>query len=336
VLAGGAWHISSLAQPLSDGWRAAGPIGYSNVTGLVLLLGLLCASAVAAVSGRTADEVRCVLLATGTLATQSRSVALGALACLAVLWFTSRPVAWVLRRSSLWALVALTGLLPSIRGHGYGGIVATLALAATLCLVVRRPVLPSPRRRTRAVLMAGVAAAAGLVAVTLRGRIFDGGSDDGRIQLWLNALRQLHWTGFFGAGPAQLAQLSRGELVTLLTHSDPLQYAQYYGVPGMAALVLVGVRAGVLLVRRRGAVPPEMWGTGVSATIAVACVMAVDYPLQVPLIPALTCLIIGAVVGVRGPGTGPPVPGPAREPAGAAGSAQAASGGVLDPVASTQ
>ena len=299
---GVAWHIASLAQLLSEGWRAAGPIGYPNVTGLVLLLGLLCACAVAAVSGQTADEVRCWLLATGVLATQSRSVVLAAVVCAAVLWLTSPPVARVLGRSSLWALVAFAGLLPSIRGHSYGGLIATAALAASCFLLLARPALVSRLRRRGAVLLAFLAVgAAGLAAVVLHGRILDSGSDNGRIQLWLAAMGQLRWSGFFGSGPAQTAELSRGQLVTLLAHSDPLQYAQYYGVLGVAALLAIGLRAGFLLAARRHEVPREMWVTGLSVTIAVTCVMFVDFPLQVPLIPALACLILGAVIGVREP-----------------------------------
>lgn len=302
-----AWHIPSLAQLLSDGWRAAGPIGYPNVTGLVLLIGLICASAVAAISGHAADEVRCWLLATGVLATQSRSVVLAALACAAVLWFTSPSVVRVLGRCSLWALVAFAGLLPSVRGQGDGGLVATAALVVALGLLLWRPALPSTLQRRRAVLVAVLAAGlAGLASVVLRGRILDGGSDDGRVQLWLNAIRQLRWGGFFGSGPAQVAELSRGELVTLLAHSDPLQYAGYYGIPGVAALLFIGLRAGLLLAHRHGGVPGEMWAAGLTVTIAVACVMFVDFPLEVPLVPALACLAIGAAVGVPEPGTASP------------------------------
>jgi hypothetical protein len=298
--AGVAFHLTGLAQPLAEGWRATFTIGYANVTGLLILVGLLCSSAVASVSQTSADRIRCWLLATGILATQSRSVLLAAVICGVVLCFTDPPMARVLGSSALWGLLTFAGLLPSIRGQS-AGFAAALVAAAVILFLQIRPAAISISLRGRAILrLAATLGVVGLVAVVLRARILDAGSDSGRLRLWLAAARHLRWSGIWGSGPGQVAEISRGQLVTLLAHSDPLQYAGYYGLPGMIAFVLIGLRIITLLAGQHGNLQPEAWSAGLTVTIALACVTMVDFPLQVPLVPGIVCLALGATIG---PGT---------------------------------
>jgi hypothetical protein len=302
--AGVAFHLTYLAQPLAEGWRATFTIGYANVTGLLILVGLLCSSAVAAISQTPADRIRCWLLATGVLATQSRSVLLAAAVCGLILCFTSPSMARVLGNSALWGLLTFAGLLPSIRGQS-AGFAPALAVAAVILFLQLRPTVISMSSRGRAILRgAAVLSVLSLVMALLRARILDSGSDNGRLRLWHDAVRQLRWSGFWGSGPGQAAALSRGQIVTLLAHSDPLQYAGYYGLPGMIAFLLVGLRLITLLARQHQNVRPEVWSAGLTVAIALTCVTVVDFPLQVPLVPGIVCLALGAMISPGRAGSG--------------------------------
>jgi hypothetical protein len=317
---GVAAHWSRFAAPLAQGWRATATFGYANVAAVVVLVGLLCAAGRASTSARLDDHVRCWVLATGLLATQSRSALVALALCGALLVLVHRPMARVLATSTAWALVAFAGLLPAVRGRSPEVAVAVLAAAAAAFGLVRGHRARASSVRSR-VATAGLAAAAALIAVVvLRHRVFDGGSDRGRIRLWRISLHQFGSHGLVGQGPHQMAELARGHLGALLAHSDPLQFAQYYGVVGVIALAVVGWRLAVALWAARDEVPRALWATALTASVAVAVVIWVDFPLQVPLIPALLCLVIGATIrpgaatrkpvrGVRRSATcvGPPV-----------------------------
>jgi hypothetical protein len=152
-------------------------------------------------------------------------------------------------------------------------------------------------RLFRAIAFSLPAVAAVAAIVILDSRIGDSGSSGGRLRLWHAAVANFHNTGVFGQGPHQLAALSSGQIVTLLVHDDPLQYLQYYGVLGLAAMLITGWRLSLTLTTSRPAVNAELWVTAVTAATAVAVVALVDFPLQVPLVPAVTSLVIGAAVG---------------------------------------
>jgi O-antigen ligase len=182
-----------------------------------------------------------------------------------------------------------------------GFALAVPAAGIALYLQLRLAAAPEPwRMRFTTVRVAASVAAMAAAALLLRGRLFDNGSDSGRLRIWLAALRHLQRSGIWGSGPAQVAELSRGELTTLLAHSDPLQYAGYYGLPGVIALALIGLRLGLLLLRRRAEVQSLSWSVALAATIALVCVMVVDFPLQVPVIPGLIALLLGATLGSEG------------------------------------
>lgn len=299
---GVAFHLRPFAQSLNDGWRATATIGYANVSGLFLLLGLLCAGVLAAVSGQFSHEVRCWALALGMFATESRSVVLALIVCLGISLFTSRRAATVMARSGSCALVAFAGLLPSVRDTAPDAVLALGTVVLSLLLL-------ATTYRFRANVLSHiliplvVSTTVGVVSlIVLRSRLFDLGSDRGRIRLWRDALNALHDVGWFGQGPHQVGALSRGTLVVLLLHDDPLQFAQYYGVLGVVALLSASAAVGWALAKTRTAGPPEFWTLGLAVVVATAVVALVDFPLQVPLIPTTVALVFGICIR---PGTAP-------------------------------
>jgi hypothetical protein len=293
--AGVAFHLHAFAQLQKEGWRAAATIGYANVTGLLLLVGLLCACELAATSGHMSDQVRCWLLATGVLATQSRSVILAMSLCWIMTYFSYRAAARILSSSVAWGLVAFVGLLPSIRGAEADAAVAVVGVAVGLALLLHTSRMTTTKA-FRAIVFSLPAAAAVTAIVVLDSRIGDSGSTSGRLRLWHAAVANLHNTGVFGEGPRQLAALSRGQITTRLVHDDPLQYLQYYGVLGLLALLTISWRLSLALVRSRPAVSAEAWTTALTVVTAVAVVALVDFPLQVPLVPAVAGLVTGATL----------------------------------------
>jgi hypothetical protein len=312
LLAGLSWlgvalHLQAFAQPLNQGWRASATIGYTNVTGLFLLIGLLCSVALAVRSGRVADELRCSLLLVGVLTTQSRSVVLALVVCGLVLFAVRRPMAVVLLRTMTWALVAFAGLLPSVRGTSTNPLIAiasALAVAGLLWWMHRREIA----RVVRVAVLLLAAGATVLGVVVLRTRIFDVRSEGGRLQLWQDAFQQFRPADFFGQGPHQLSALSSGQTVALLLHNDVLQYAVYYGVPGLVALASVCWRVGFQLARTRTGQDPDSRTIALTICIATAVVALVDFPFQVPLIPAVVSLVVGVCLqlGVKPQGADQP------------------------------
>jgi len=210
--------------------------------------------------------------------------------------------------------VALAGLVPSIRSHGPELLpaVATAGICATVVILARRaprrqgelavvPVVGSPAsarhltpRRAGVAVVAGAAALVALVA--LRRRITGGTSVVDRLRIWRQTLSGIASGSVFGQGPRQLADLSRGHLGPLLTHDDPMQYAKYYGVLGVAALVFATWRLVAAARDGRGWGAPDLWATAVAVSAAVAAVALVDFPLQVPIVPALLSLVVGATL----------------------------------------
>jgi O-antigen ligase len=284
------------AQPLSEGWRASATIGYANVTALLLLGGLLCACSLASVSARASDKIRCWVLAVGLFATQSRSAVVAMLVCGLILVVCCRAMAKVLFLSGAWALVAFAGLLPAIRGWSLGGLSALAAAGLSLALLRRTHhlMLSWTARSAAAVALPVMAALAG--TVILQSRILDQSSTQGRIELWRGALIRVRSAGIFGEGPHQLADLSRGKTIVLLVHNDYLQYAEYYGLLGLVGVAVIGCRWALQLVRTRATVEDELWATALTISVAVAIVAFVDFPLQVPVVPAMASLAFGSAI----------------------------------------
>jgi len=289
---GVAGHISAWAILEAQGWRASATIGYANVAGLVMLVGLVCAVNRAARRGRLRDEVCCWLLATGVFATQSRSAAVALVACLVLLAVTCRPMAKELGRALPWSILTLAGLLPSIGGRAPHLVVAVLAAAAsaTGLIAIRGRTLKAAARWLGGAVVALAVAGIGL---DLRHRLFDWASGQARPRLWHGALQRIAANGVFGQGPHQLAEFGRGHMGPLMVHNDPLQYAQFYGVLGVAAFAVAGWRLARALWERRTMEPNDLWPTALSVAVAVGCAMVVDFPLQIPIVTALLCLIVG-------------------------------------------
>jgi O-antigen ligase len=114
--------------------------------------------------------------------------------------------------------------------------------------------------------------------------------------LWHEAISNLDVTGVFGLGPHELSAFSRGYVIRLFDHNDVLQYAQYYGILGVAALLVIAWRLSVLFGRSWRFRHDMDWSLGLACVLAVSVVVLVDFPLQVPLIPVVTSLVIGTTL----------------------------------------
>ena len=288
--------LPALAELQAEGWRASARIGYANATGVVLALGVLCACWLAYLSGSLGDRVRAWLIMTGLFATQSRGALLGVALCWLAYLVWHRASARILAQTTAWALVAFIGLIPAIEriGPQPGYAVFGAAVALVLLLATARG-LPA---HTVQALATGVGwSAAVTTAVLLNTRVVDSGSDSGRLRLWHEAVTHLHVTGVFGSGPEQIASFSRGSINQLFVHNDVLQFAQYYGAFGVLALAVTAGCLAVAFVRTRRLISGAAWGLGLGVVLVLACDALVDFPLQVPLLPATAALVLGLTVG---------------------------------------
>ncbi|WP_426511025.1 hypothetical protein ACPPVO_10530 [Dactylosporangium sp. McL0621] len=294
--AGVAGHLPGLAQLQTSGWRATATLGYANALGLVLLIGLLVAAGHAARFPGRAGLVRCWVLATGLLATQSRAAVAAAVLGWLLLRLHDRAAATVLTRAAGWTAVAFAGLLPAVV-LPHAARVAALAPAVVGAAVGLGGLLAAPRGRAfRAVTSAALAGATIGAVVALHGRVLDGGSVAGRLLLWRSTLAEARAGGFFGVGPGRLLALVHGETGAVLAHSDPLQYLLFYGVPGGLALLISAWSAVRHLCRTR-ATAGDGWAVGAAVAAATAMAAAVDFPLHIPVIPALAALVAGVCAG---------------------------------------
>ena len=112
-------------------------------------------------------------------------------------------------------------------------------------------------------------------------------------------ISQLQQTGFFGSGPHELAQLSRGQEMTLLAPQRLPPVSQYYGVPGLVALLLLVVDGGVSLAlsRSRATLPRALWTTGITSFVALVLVALVDFRYRCRWYPPWPTLRLGPRYG---------------------------------------
>ncbi|MER6794424.1 O-antigen ligase family protein [Amycolatopsis mediterranei] len=286
------WHLTPFATALNQGWRGDAGIGYANVTGVVLGIGAIVAARLAAVSRHPADFARCTLLITAMASTQSRTVLLAALVAWGVVTWRRPRTGRVLLLVAAPAAIATVGLVPSIRGgeaHPVDAVAAAVLSGLLLAMLVRWHA--SVRIVTTAkILVVAIAVACG---VLLRERLLDIGSAAGHLTLWRNALEKAWRGGVLGQGPGEPAALSRGEAVSILAHNDAIQFITYYGIPALAA--------GVWLIGRllyRGKQAPGRSALMLSpvtgaAVLLVAVAGATDFPLQIPVVPALVAFMVG-------------------------------------------
>ena len=286
------FHLAEFAELQAQGWRAAANLGYANVTALLLLVGLLCACAGAVDSQAFSDVIRCWLIGLGLLATQSRGAFVALAVCWLILLLTHRAMAAVLARALVWAAVAFVGLVPTIESRQPDPVLAIVGVVIAVAMLAA--VRPAATAAANRILLVAVGAGAAVaVYAQLNTRIADGGSDDGRMRIWRETVSSLHRTGWAGAGPGQIASFSRGGISQLFAHDDPLQFAEYYGVFGVIALLVVICCLVVVFVRSRRRIDPLEWALGLTTTVAVGLCALVDFPLEVPLIPGVAALVIG-------------------------------------------
>jgi hypothetical protein len=318
-LVGVAWHLPALAELQAEGWRASARIGYANATGVVLALGLLCACWLAYLSASLADRARASLIMTGLLATQSRGALVGVAACWLVWFVWHRAGARILAQTAAWSLVAFIGTVPAVERTGPQPlfVLAGVVIAVALLVATGRGMAETDVR----ILATAVGwSAAATTFVLLNSRVVDSGSDTGRLRLWHEAIRHLHVTGVFGAGPSQIATFSTGGINQLFIHNDLLQIAQYYGLLGVLALAVAGGSLALALFPgrhalrpARGSGPVTAWVLGLGALIILVCDALVDFAMEIPIITAMVSLVLGLTVG-SGRHVGPESsPGPAQD-----------------------
>jgi hypothetical protein len=295
---GVAAHVNGLAELQNQGWRATGPIGYANTTALVLLIGLLCATHIAGKTGAVSDSLRCVILASGLLATQSRSALAAALVCTILLWFKNKSSVRALSVSFAAASTTFFGLLPAVHqdlSPWTAASVAAIGLTACLLLVglALRTYTLTQLATVSSVLLPALALGIGIL---LRSRLLDQGSDLGHERLWLDGLERWVRSPIFGEGPEDLGQLSRGEVVHPLFHNDLLQYLVLYGIGGGIAVLFALWRFVGALSHTAKSGDRERAGTGSAVTLALALTALVDFPMQIPVVLGVTALSLGTVI----------------------------------------
>jgi O-antigen ligase len=180
----------------------------------------------------------------------------------------------------------------------------------------------SMSRRTRvAVVAAGCLAALTVgAAVVQRFRTPDPYSFH-RIHIWQASTRIALDHPWTGTGPGQLAWVARNyqfadgtppldyERRFRTTHSDWLRVPVEYGLPGLAALVLVIGTTGWAVTRRRrcdGESPFPLAAT--AALVAIAAQSAVDNLSERPAVWLLAAVLLGALVSRPTPASGGPGP----------------------------
>jgi hypothetical protein len=297
---GVAFHWTRFADLEAEGWRADAGIGYANVTGVVLVLGMVCAARATARSGALTDQVRTIAVAIGVASAQSRSTVLDVVLCLMLWSLFARPAARALARGVAFGAMAFVGLIPSIT-HEVAQPFAALAsvFGAASLLVLFDYVLP--RGVKRLVLVGLGCGGLAIAAVALRARLGDLPSAHARLDFWHQAVRDIVHNSAFGTGPDEIASFARGHINNLFIHNDFLQFADYYGWPGAAALLIAMV---IVLTRlqaafKAGRRDDAALASGVLATIT--CTAIVDYPLQVPIVTAVAALLVAASLSAQRP-----------------------------------
>jgi O-antigen ligase len=194
------------------------------------------------------------------------------------------------------ALVAFAGLLPSIHSVASNVVIASVAVGISLVVALCAAGGLARVKVSRAVLLSVAAVAAIGCGLGLHDRIFDAGSNDGRLELWRQGIQDLKESWIFGQGPWQSAEASRGHLTMLFIHNDLLQFGTYFGLAGFLGMAIVGYLVVSALARSRTTVSRELWGIAFASCLAVGLVAMVDFPLQIPVVQVILSFIIGVVI----------------------------------------
>ncbi|MGH7484113.1 MAG: O-antigen ligase family protein [bacterium] len=302
---GVAWHFAPWGLEDSGIYRAATTLTYANAAaGFLVPISLLALARLAQEPGSAPSALAATILLVGVGATLSRAGMLALIAGLIVLarLMGRRPILAAVGPPVAGAVVALTGLLPSITGN------ARPLPAATCCLIgVALGTLRGWRKRPPVGVLVGLSAAAasllliagawqGGTTTSLRSRVTPESSD--RLGEAGAALRVASQHPLLGTGPGR-ASLSwtdphGGYLLARYAHDEYLQVLAEQGVLG--ALVIVALVIAINWGARQGraTILPEIWAGAVAGLVALAGHSAFDFLWHVPALPLLAALLVTA------------------------------------------
>lgn len=309
---GVALHMRPWGLPSQGLWRAASTLTYANATaGLLVPLALVALARLTASPRSVGLALTSMCLLTGAGATISRAgLAALAVGLLALCWLLgARPLARAAAGPVAGAVVALLGLVPSLRAAAPARpVVAVVAVAAGLVLAVLVQRVPG-RRLT--LLIAGAALAAAffmilrapqvhstLHALTRARLTVDSSARSGEAAAALRIISR-HPLAGVGPGHAILRWPSPDGAVNAdrYAHDEYLQVLTDLGVAGAALATLFLVMAGRLLWRVRAGPPDRaLWAGAVAAAAAFVLHSGFDFLWQVPAVPFTVAAIVGLAI----------------------------------------
>ncbi len=293
-------------------WRAATTLTYTNATaGLLVPLALVALARLTATPRAIPLSLAAMCLLTGTALTLSRAgaAALG-LGLLVLCWLLGvRRVAQAVAVPAAGALVAVVGLIPSLRaGAPARPEVAALALAVAAGLVIVAQRLAGWKQLLP---VAGVALAAAAFVIVFAPQVHRAVRRLLRVRFTLSsparsgeaaaAIRIIaaHPLAGMGPGHAILRWISTGDTVNVdqYVHDEYLQVLTDLGIVGAALVAVLLVVAGILLWRARASSPDRaLWAGAVAAAVAFLLHSGFDFIWQVPAIPLTVAAIVGLAV----------------------------------------
>ncbi|HYX44274.1 MAG TPA: O-antigen ligase family protein [Acidimicrobiales bacterium] len=305
------WRVSPWALEDQRLWRAATSLTYANAA--AALLSALMLFALGRLVGRRASALeRAALCLTlvglgGTLSRGGIAAAgAGVVFLVAVQGF--RPVARAAAAPLAGAIIALSGLLPSMPASSPPRpVVAALALAAGLAIAAFRPRTPLPRHRGTLVVVAAAGAVMFALAVGTSHAIGAVGrsrftvSSPDRHQERRAALRLAAESPLTGVGPGQAGLRWVGPdgrtFVAKYAHNEYLQVLVELGAVGLGlVLALLLVTARRMRADRRTAPRSPLWSGAVAGLVALLVGSAFDFLWHVPAIPLFAALLVAFTV----------------------------------------
>jgi len=306
---GVALHVGPWGLRSQGLWRAATTLTYTNATaGLLVPLALVALARLTATPRAIPLSLAAMCLLTSTALTLSRAgaAALG-LGLLVLCWLLGvRRVARALAVPAVGALVAVVGLIPSLRaGAPARPEIAVVALAVAVGLVIVAQRLAGWKQLLP---VAGVALVAAVFVIVLAPQVHRAVRRLLRVRFTLAsparsgeaaaAIRIIaaHPLAGMGPGHAILRWTSPGGAVSVdqYVHDEYLQVLTDLGIVGAALAAVLLVAAGRLLWRARASSPDRaLWAGAVAAAVAFALHSGFDFIWQVPAIPLTVAAIVG-------------------------------------------
>jgi hypothetical protein len=306
---GVALHVGPWGLRSQGLWRAATTLTYTNATaGLLVPLALVALGRLTAAPRAIPLSLAamCLLMSTALTLSRAGAAALG-LGLLVLCWLLGvRRVAGAVAVPTAGALVAVVGLIPSLRaGTPARPEIAAVALAVAVGLVIVAQRLAGWKQLLP---VAGIALAAVVFVIVLAPQIHRAIRRLLRARFTLAsparsgeaaaAIRIIaaHPLAGMGPGHAILRWTSPGGAVSVdqYVHDEYLQVLTDLGIAGAVLAAVLLVAAGRLLWRARVSSPDRaLWAGAVAAAVAFALHSGFDFIWQVPAIPLTVAAIVG-------------------------------------------